>query len=187
MPQRALRTLILPMAIGAAACAVAIPVQAALAGGGSPAAGANPAPTATRTAPAGGGYYGVWIQSSWEVNGKVLPCPVDVPLPPGAPKISCAANTFLKLGRNGRYESNLPVFNANEADTGQFAVIAFKGRGGNAIVFDDDGTNDEPRSYRLVIPSSGKKAPKTMVISASMSTAGGGEMQFKMNFTRYTR
>ncbi|MBU6364395.1 MAG: hypothetical protein KGQ95_09275 [Acidobacteria bacterium] len=180
MSQRTLRSVALPVAIAAAACAVAIPAQAALAGG------VGQAPSATKAPPAGGGYYGVWIQTSWDVNGKVLPCPVEVPLPPGAPKISCAANTFLKLHRSGRYESNLPVFNANEADTGLFAVIAFGGKAGNAIVFDDYGTNDEPRSYRLTMPKSGKKAPKTMVISASMSTAGGGEMQFKMNFTRYT-
>ena len=180
MPQRTLRSVALPAAIAAAACAVAIPAQAALAGG------VGQAPSATKAPPAGGGYYGVWIQTSWDVNGKVLPCPVDVPLPPGAPKISCAANTFLKLHRSGRYESNLPVFNTNEADTGVFAVIAFGGKAGNAIVFDDYGTADEPRSYRLTLPKAGKKPPKTMVISASMSTAGGGEMPFKMNFTRYT-
>jgi len=53
-------------------------------------------------------------------------------------------------------------------------------------VFDDYGTVDEPRSYRLVPPKSGKKPPKTMVISASMAMAGGKQMQFKMNFARYT-
>ena len=180
MARSTLRTLALPAAIAAAACAVAIPTQAALAGG------VGQAPSATKAPPAGGGYYGVWIQSSWEVNGKVLPCPVEVPLPPGAPRISCATNTFLKLHRSGRYESNMPVFNANEADKGVFAVIAFGGKAGNAIVFDDYGTADEPRSYRLTIAKAGKKMPKTMVISASMSTAGGGQMQFKMNFSRYT-
>ena len=180
MARRTLRTIALPAAIAAAACAVAIPAQAALAGG------VGQAPSATKAPPAGGGYYGVWVQTSWDIDGQVLPCPVDVPLPPGAPKISCAANTFLKLHRSGRYESNLPVFNANEADRGLFAVIAFGGKAGNAIVFDDYGTADEPRSYRMTLPKSGKKAPTTMVISASMSMAGGKQMHFKMNFTRYT-
>ena len=180
MARSTLRTLVLPAAVAAAACAVALPAQAALAGDMAQ------VPTATKGPPAGGGFYGVWIQRRWEVNGKVLPCPVDVPLPPGAPKISCSANTYLKLFRSGRYESNLPVFRANEADKGVFAVIAFGGKAGNAIVFDDYGTADEPRSYRLTIARPGKKMPKTMVISASMSTAGGGEMQFKMHFSRYT-
>lgn len=180
MPASTFRTRVLPVGIAAAALAVAIPAQAALAGG------VGQAPVATKAAPAGGGYYGVWIQKSWEIDGQVLPCPVNLQLPPGAPRISCDGNTFLKLHRSGRYECNLPVFVSNEADAGLFAVIAFGGKAGNAIVFDDYGTLDEPRSYRLVLPASGKKPPKTMVISASLAMAGGKQMQFKMNFARYT-
>lgn len=176
-----LRGRVLPAGVAAAALAVAIPAQGALAGG------VGQAPAATKAPPAGGGYYGTWVQTSWDVDGTVLPCPVDLQLPPGAPRIGCAASTFLKLFRSGRYESNMPLFAANEADKGLFAVIAFGGRVGNAIVFDDYGTVDEPRSYRLVLPRSGGKPPKTMVISASMSMAGGRQMHFKMNFARYVR
>lgn len=113
----------------------------------------------------------------------MLPCPVDVPLPPAAPPISCGSQTYLKLFPNGRYETNLPVFARYAANKGQFAVVPFVR--GSAIVFDDDGAGDEPRAYRMVLGKAGKKAPTTLAVSATMYVAGAGEQVFTMNFTRY--
>jgi hypothetical protein len=180
---RTLRALALPAAV-AAACAVAVPTQAALAGG---VADTLRTPQATKAAPAGGGFYGVWILKSWDINGRVLPCPVTLSLPPGAPPISCVEGEFLKLFRSGRYETNLPAFAREDAHRGVFVAIAFGGKAGNAIVFEDDAVQDEPRVYRMSLGRSGAKAPKTMVISTNMGIPGGGRSAIAMNFTRYTR
>lgn len=152
-------------------------------------AGACIATTASAApAPAKPGYLGTWVQASWDIEGRVLPCPVALALPPGAPPISCGAQTYLKLFPNGRYETDMPSFARYSAHRGQFAVIGFKGAAGQAIVFDDDGAQDEPRSYRLAVGKRvGKAAPKTMVISASMHVPGGAQQVFKMNFVRYSK
>jgi len=182
MPRRNLRSIALPVAIAAVGAAALVPAQAALAGG------VASAPQVSKSAPAGGGYYGVWILKSWTIGSQELPCPVRVPLPPGAPSISCGPNTFLKLFRNSRYETNLPVFSQNAADKGVFVAIAYGGKAGNAIVFDDDGTLDEPRAYRMSLSrTAGKKAPTGMTVSTSMAGAGGTATHFAMNFVRYTR
>jgi peptide chain release factor 1 len=57
---------------------------------------------------------------------------------------------------------------------GVFAAIAFGGKAGNAIVFEDDAVQDEPRVYRMRLVRSGAKAPKSMVISTNLGIAGGG-------------
>jgi hypothetical protein len=136
-------------------------------------------------APVKPGYVGVWVQKSWALGGMVLPCPVNVPLPPAAPPISCGPQTYLKLFPNGRYETDIPSFARYSAHRGQFAVVPFAG--GPAIVFDDDGARDEPRSYRMSLGKAGKKAPRSMAISASMNMAGGAEQVFTMNFVRYAK
>ena len=139
-------------------------------------------------APAKPGYLGVWVQASWDIGGRVLPCPVTLALPPGAPPISCGAQTYLKLFANGRYDTDMPSFARYSAHKGQFAVVTFKGTAGQAIVFDDDGAQDEPRSYRLIVGKrAGKAAPRTLVVSATMHVPGGGEQVFKMNFVRYAK
>jgi hypothetical protein len=172
-----LRAFIVPGAI-AIACAAALPVQMATA------APVTKGPGGTTT-PANGGFYGVWTLQSWNIGGQVLPCPVQLPLGPGAPSIGCGPATYLKLFRSGRYDTNLPVFEANEADEGAFVVADMGPKKGNIIVFDDDGEADIPRAYRLVVPKSGSKAPTKMVISLAM-VHGGVKTTYAMNFVRYT-
>ena len=156
--------------------------------GGVLGADACHAAASAQAAPAKPGYLGVWVQASWDIDGRVLPCPVNVPLPPGAPPISCGTQTYLKLFANGRYETDMPSFARYSAHRGQFAVVTFKGTAGQAIVFDDDGAQDEPRSYRLTMGKKiGKAAPRKMVISASMHVLGGAQQVFKMNFVRYAK
>ena len=151
MGQSRRRRAVLVGAVIAVACAVAAPAQAA-------------------TTKASSGHYGTWIQTAWNIDGRTLPCPADLGLPAPAPSISCAANTFLTLKKNGRYVSNMPVFRANDADKGVYV-----------IVFDDDGAVDSPRAYRVqVLRTAG--ASKTLIISLVMSTPGGGESKFKMLF-----
>jgi len=175
---RRLRSLILPGTI-AAACAALLPVQMA---SSAPVTAGPGAPTTT---PAGGGFYGVWTLKSWEIDGQVLPCPVQLSLGPGAPSIGCGPNTFLKLFRSGRYVTDLPVFQVNEADGGAFVVGDFGPKKGYTIVFDDDGEADSPRAYRMVIRKAGSTAPKKMAISLAMR-AGGTTTTIAMNFVRYT-
>jgi len=115
----------------------------------------------------------------------VLPCPVQLSLGPGAPSIGCGPNTFLKLFRSGRYVTDLPVFQVNEADGGAFVVGDFGPKKGYTIVFDDDGEADSPRAYRMVIRKAGSTAPKKMAISLAMR-AGGTTTTIAMNFVRYT-
>jgi hypothetical protein len=172
-----LRAFIVPGAI-AIACAAALPVQMATA------APVTKGPGGTTT-PANGGFYGVWTLQSWNIGGQVLPCPVQLQLGPGAPSIGCGPGTYLKLFRSGRYDTNLPVFEANEADEGVFVVADMGAKKGNVIVFDDDGEADIPRAYRLVVPKSGSTAPKKMVISLAM-VHGGVKTTYAMNFVRYT-
>ena len=178
MRPRRLRPFILPGTI-AAACAALIPVQMASA------APATAGPGATMATPAGGGFYGVWTLKSWDIDGQVLPCPVQLSLGPGAPSIGCGPSTFLKLFRSGRYLTDLPVFQTNEADGGAFVVGDFGSKKGYTIVFDDDGTADNPRAYRLTIRKAGSTAPKKMAISLAMR-AGGTTTTIAMNFVRYT-
>ncbi len=178
MRPRRLRAFILPGTI-AAVCAALIPVQMASA---APATAGSGATTAT---PAGGGFYGVWTLKSWDIDGQVLPCPVQLSLGPGAPSIGCGPNTFLKLFRSGRYLTDLPVFQTNEADGGAFVVGDFGSKKGYTIVFDDDGIADSPRAYRLTIRKAGSTAPKKMAISLAMR-AGGTTTTIAMNFVRYT-
>jgi hypothetical protein len=179
--RRSLRSIALPAAIAAAGAAALVPAQAAL--GGDIAS----APQVSKPAPAGGGYFGVWVLKSWTFDGRELACPVVVPQYPGAPSLSCGPNTYLKLFRDSRYTTDLPVFSRHAADRGVFVVIAYGGKAGNAIVFDDAGALDEPRAYRMsLVKTRGKKAPTGMKISTSMSAPGGTQMQVAMNFVRYT-
>ena len=93
----------------------------------------------------------------------------------------CTDNTFLVLKKNGRYVSNMPVFRANDADKGVYAVVDLAAGKRDVIVFDDDGVVDSPRAYRVqVLRTAG--ASKTLIISLVMSTPGGGEAKFKMLF-----
>lgn len=172
------RTAIISCAAIVTGSVALLPVQAAYGG----------VAVTPKSAAAAGGYYGVWILKSWDIGGRVLPCPVNVPLPPGAPSVSCGTGSFLKLFRNGRYDTDLPVFRTAGAHRGAFAVVDLHGPYGNVVVFDDDGARETPRAYRLSIPRSGVKAPKTMTISTSMSTGvpGGSRTVFKMNFGRYS-
>ena len=167
MRSRSRRTLI-TAGIAIAATAAVVPMQMAAA-----------AP------PAGGGFYGVWTLKSWDMNGQVLPCPVQLTLPPPAPSIGCGPGTFLKLFRNGTYTTNLPVFESNEADAGVFVVGDLGAKKGYVIVFDDNGDSDAPRAYRLAIAKKGSTAPKKMDISLAMFQ-GGTKMTIAMNFVRYT-
>ena len=156
------RRAILTGAVLAVACAAAVPAQAATAKGGS-------------------GHYGTWIQTGWNIDGRSLPCPVDLGLPAPAPSISCGANTFLTLKKNGRYVSNMPVFRARDADKGVYAVVGLDAGKRDVIVFDDDGAQDSPRAYRVqVLRTAG--VPKTLIISLAMTMPGGGESTFKMLF-----
>ncbi len=162
MGQSRRRRAVLAGAVIAVACAVAAPAQAA-------------------TTKASSGHYGTWIQTAWNIDGRTLPCPADLGLPAPAPSISCAANTFLTLKKNGRYVSNMPVFRANDADKGVYAVVELDAGKRDVIVFDDDGAVDSPRAYRVqVLRTAG--ASKTLIISLVMSTPGGGESKFKMLF-----
>lgn len=172
-----LRTLVVPGAI-AIACAALVPIQMATATSVT----AGPGGTTT---PADGGFYGVWTLKSWTVNGQVLPCPVQLSLGPTAPPIGCGSSTYLKLFRSGRYTTDLPVFQTNEADRGTFLVGDLGSRTGYVIVFDDSGERDAPRAYRLVIAKTGSKAPKKMAISLAMMQ-GGTKTTIAMNFVRYT-
>jgi hypothetical protein len=162
MRQSRRRRALLTGAVLAVACVAAVPAQAA-------------------TAKAGSGHYGTWIQTSWNIDGRTLPCPVSLGLPAPAPSISCAANTFLTLKKNGRYVSNMPVFRSNDADKGVYAVVDLDAGKRDVIVFDDDGAVDSPRAYRVqVLQPAG--ASKTLIISLVMSTPGGGQSKFKMLF-----
>lgn len=172
------RPLILPCTV-LAACAVALPVQMAAS------APVTNGPGATAGTPAGGGFYGVWTLKSWSINGQVLPCPVQLTLPPPAPSIGCGPATFLKLFRNGRYTTDLPVFDANQADEGVFVVGDLGAKKGYVIVFDDNGEADIPRAYRMIIAKPGSTAPKKMAISLAM-LQGGTKTTIAMNFVRYT-
>jgi hypothetical protein len=139
------------------------------------------APAQAATIKAGSGHYGTWIQTSWDIDGRTLPCPVDLALPAPAPSISCSANTYLTLKRSGRYVSNMPVFRTNDADKGVYEVVTLDNGKRDVIVFDDDGDQDAPRAYRVRVQRV-NGVPKTLTISLSMTAPGGGITKIKMLF-----
>lgn len=155
--------------------------RAALLGGLLAVACAAAAPTAGATSAAD--VRGTWIQSSWKIDGRALPCPVKLDLPAPAPAISCAADTRLVLKKNGRYSSNMPVFRSNDADEGFYAVSEFDGGKRDVIVFDDDGAQDTPRAYRVQVKRSAS-GKQTLRIFLAMSSPDGSTMRITMIFGR---
>jgi len=136
---------------------------------------------AAAPAQAGNGHVGTWVQTGWEIDGRTLPCPVDLGLPAPAPSISCTAKTYLTLKKNGRYSTNMTVFRANDADAGVYAVVTLDGGKRDVIVFDDDGDQDAPRAYRVTVQRTAAGVPKALMISQAMTTPSGVS-RFKMIF-----
>lgn len=158
------RRAVLIGAVLAVACAAAAPVQAA-----TPRAGTH--------------HFGTWIQTGWNIDGQPLACPIDLQLPPPAPSISCSANTYLTLTRNGRYASNMPSFR-NQSDKGAYDVVLLAGGKRDVIVFDDDGDEDAPRAYRVHVKQATANVPATLTIFMAVSMPGGAKSMVKMIFAR---
>ncbi|NBP86860.1 MAG: hypothetical protein EBU54_17430, partial [Mycobacteriaceae bacterium] len=85
----------------------------------------------------------MWVMKSWSLAGQAFPCPVQLPVPPPAPALSCGTATYLKLFRNGTYETTIPAFD-QMTDKGTFGVLALGSKTPNMIVFDDSGEADAP-------------------------------------------
>ncbi len=159
MGQIRVRRALLTGAVLVVACAAAAPAQAA------------------------SGHFGMWIQSGWNIDGQAIACPVNLNLPAPAPPISCSANTYLKLGSNGRYASNMPSF-ANQSDKGAYDVVLLAGGKRDVIVFDDDGDEDAPRAYRVRVTRATASKPATLMISMAVTVSGGAKSMIKMIFAR---
>jgi len=159
MSQIRVRRALLTGAVLVVACAAAAPAQAA------------------------SGHFGTWIQSGWNIDGQAIACPVNLNLPAPAPPISCSANTYLKLGSNGRYSSNMPSF-ANQSDKGNYGVILLGGGKRDVIVFDDDGDEDAPRAYRVHVTRATATKPAALTISMAVTVSGGAKSMIKMVFAR---
>lgn len=172
------RRKILWSAVAVGACAALLPVSASL---GAP---GTQAPTAAKASSGGSSYYGVWIMKSWSLAGQTFACPVQLPVPPGAPPLSCGASTYLKLFRSGKYETTIPAFD-QMTDKGTFGVLALGSKTPNMIVFDDSGEVDAPRAYRLGLSPAGSKSPTKLTVSSTTYHAGVGTSS-SMNFVRYT-
>ena len=148
-------------------------------------AAASPAQAAP--AKADSGHYGKWVLKSWNIDDRVLPCPVDLALPAPAPSIVCTDNTFLVLKKNGRYATNMSVFKTIAANKGVYEVAKLAGDKEDAIVFDDDGTGDSLRAYRVQIRRAAAGSPATMTISTVFSNPRTeADMNIKMVFARST-
>ena len=148
-------------------------------------AAASPAQAASTKADRG--HYGKWVQTGWNIDDRVLPCPVDLALPAPAPSIVCTDDTFLVLKKNGRYATNMSVFKTIAANKGVYEVAKLAGDKQDAIVFDDDGTGDSLRAYRVQVRRAAAGSPATMTISTVFSNPRTeADMNIKMVFARST-
>ena len=139
---------------------------------------------AAPAAQADGNYYGAWTLTEWKINGKTIPCPGKLPLPPPAPPIECKGGEYLELKSGYTYKTNLEVFGRYLANKGEFDIIQFPQAKNKTIVFDATGDENDPRAYQVKFQGQASSGgPKKMVIFVSANRPGE-DNTIKMIFRR---
>lgn len=137
-----------------------------------------------QAAQADAAYYGAWELTGWKIGSTKIDCPGTLPLPAPAPAIQCKGGEVLELRSNYRYSTNLEIFGDALLSRGAYATVRFPGSTVKTVIFDADGTTDDPRAYKMKLQGTSSGMPTKMKIFISVGAPGGGDTPIKMIFRR---